>query len=189
MALLAEVFSYTIGAVKENEKDGFLRAFSNTLHDVEKTVDDADRWHELAEDDTRTGKALRSPYEHPQWREPTVIKETAQKTSEKADPVKPSAPVPKELLKIAAVPPFSPFTPPGFRANLDQQLASAAGDKAAEVCQSSQRWEKKQLRALQRKFAPVNDLEQSPGSVPEAAKPHRGEENGRNGVHLRNGHS
>ena len=189
MALLAEVFSYTIGALKESEKDRFLRAFGNTLRGVEKSVENADRWHQLAEDDTRAGKALRSPYEHPQWREPAETKDTERNATEPAEPYQSPVPVPKELLKIAAAPPLTPFAPDGFGSHLEQQFASAAGRKGADVCQSSQRWQKKQLRRLERKCLRAKDLEQSPGSVPEAEESHRGEENGRLPAHLGNGHA
>jgi hypothetical protein len=189
MAILAEVFSYTIAVLPESEKECYLRAFGNTLRDVEKSVESADRWRQLAEDDTRTGKALRSPYEHPAWREAAEIKALPEGQTNRAEPYQPAVAVPEELLRTVATPPLNPFTPPGFRPCVEQQLIAAAGEEGAKVCQSSQRWEKKQLRALRRKSLPANGLEQSLEPVPEADKSHRGEENGHCPVHLSNGHS
>ena len=51
MAMLAGVFSYTLPALKEEQKEQFMRSFNGTLGEVEAAVKHADRWHNMAADD------------------------------------------------------------------------------------------------------------------------------------------
>ena len=78
MELLAEVFSYTFPRLPEEEADGFLRMFNARLREVEEELQEADRWRRLAAEDRGVrGRGrmedLRSPYEHPDWREPPPV--------------------------------------------------------------------------------------------------------------------
>jgi hypothetical protein len=68
MALLAQIFNFTLPAVRKDKVNGFMREFNEALRDVELNVRRADRWRNMAEADRgnprRYGKPLRSPYEH-----------------------------------------------------------------------------------------------------------------------------
>ena len=74
MAVLAEVFSFTMPIVPEKQAGDFLRAFNRVLGRVEGNAKNADRWRNLAAGGGNRGrdgkKPLRSPYEHPQWCDP-----------------------------------------------------------------------------------------------------------------------
>ncbi len=78
MELLADVFSYIFPRLPEEEADGFLRMFNAKLQEVEDELQEADRWRRLAAEDRGVrGRGrmedLRSPYEHPDWYEPTAV--------------------------------------------------------------------------------------------------------------------
>ncbi len=52
MRLLADVFSYALPALKDDQKDQFMRSFNGTLREVEAAVQHADRWRNMAADDS-----------------------------------------------------------------------------------------------------------------------------------------
>ena len=71
MAVLAEVFAFTMPIVPPKEGGDFLRAFNRVMGRIEDNAKNADRWRNLAAGGGNRGKKpLRSPYEHPQWCDP-----------------------------------------------------------------------------------------------------------------------
>ena len=74
MAVLAEVFSFTMPIVAPKEAGDFLRAFNRVMGRMEGNAKNADRWRNFAAGGLNRGrdgkKPLRSPYEHPQWCDP-----------------------------------------------------------------------------------------------------------------------
>ncbi len=73
MAVLAEIFSFTMPLVPQKESSDFLRAFNRAMRGVEGNAKNGDRSQKLAGVNVARGphgKPLCSPYEHPQWRDP-----------------------------------------------------------------------------------------------------------------------
>jgi hypothetical protein len=74
VALLAQIFNFTLPTVRKDKVNGFMREFNEALRDVESQIRRADRWRNMAEADEsnprRNGKPLRSPYEHREWFDP-----------------------------------------------------------------------------------------------------------------------
>jgi hypothetical protein len=86
MGLLAEVFSFTMPVLPQDKANDFLRAFNRAMGRVEGNAKNADRWQKLAGVNVArgpNGEPLRSPYEHPQWRDPDRPR-TAKEESDEA---------------------------------------------------------------------------------------------------------
>jgi hypothetical protein len=165
MALLSEVFSYALPALRDDKKDEFMRAFNETLQDVEAKVRQGDRWRDMADGSGAAEAAadpgnLRSPYEHPQWYDP----ERPHAIAEKPAPTDPAVQSPAE---INGAPPM----------------------RKPDVCQFSQKrgsipkWVKECNPFLYKR------LQQLPESVPVEEDPRGGPHLGPPPVHLGNGHA
>lgn len=203
MALLAQVFAYTLPALAEGRKEQFMRSFNATLREVEQSVQNADRWRHMAdgEADSREDAGFRSPYEHPEWYDPESG-EGPQAASDARDQ-KPEAPAekveggrgkgerqrekPGAPVEIAGDVHATTSKPLDGARGAQQPLGGARGVR--DVCQSSQRWHKRQKKLLRRNLLAANTLQQASGSVPEAGKREGGEHNGHCAAHAGNGSS
>jgi hypothetical protein len=164
MALLAEVFSYTQPALREDKADEFMRAFNGTLRDVEAKVRQGSRGRDLAikkrDESNPDAGTLRSPYEHPQWYD-----------TDKSD-----------VADVVGV----PLLPSVTEAIITRVAPAAMAD---DVCQSSQKRGKTKKKGQPRNPLPHKVLERMARSVPQAEEPWGGPLNGQSPVHIGNGHS
>jgi hypothetical protein len=177
MRLLAEVFSYALPALNDDRKDQFMRSFNGTLREIEAAVQHADRWRDMAADDSvadNGGAAdltpLRSPYEHPDWYEPApaVPRAMATSRSQRNGKARPAEAGTSSACKNAPA-------------------EVGATSAAADVCQSSQEGGVRPVNRIRRKLLAANGLAKPSRSVPRARKPWGGEDNGERLAHAGNG--
>ncbi len=194
MAMLAQVFSYTLPALKEEQADQFVRSFNGTLREVEAAVQHADRWHNMAaDDDAPDGAPLRSPYEHPQWYDPAATGKLDSEVKSKklesgAQPAAASAES-QSVHDPARESERSNGRRNGHSVPAEAGTTSACKEAPADVCQFSQEEGEPSEKLLRRKLLNINDLAASSRSVPKRMKPRGGEDNGHHLAHLGNGHS
>lgn len=193
MAVLAEVFSYALPALKDDQKDQFMRSFNGTLRDVEAAVQHADRWRDLAADDSgvaqcaadNSGAAalaaddapLRSPYEHPDWYEPAAAGHAGDAAAAMASngSRRNGHAVPAEAGTTSAPnAPAEAGTTSARNVPAEAATTSAAGD----VCQSSQKGGRHPVNRIRRKLLAANGLGRPSRSVPNGIKSRGGTDNG-----------
>jgi hypothetical protein len=187
MALLAEVFSYTLPALAEDRREQFIRSFNATLGEVEQSVKNADRWRHMAEAEAenREDTGLRSPYEHPEWNDPESGEGTGATGEAPAEEAEVGGEKGDGRGEIVGVEEIRKQKPLGGARGVQRAPGGANG--ARDVCQSSQRWGKRQKKLRRRNLLAANTLQQADGCVPEAAKRKGGEHNGHCGAHTGNG--
>ncbi len=186
MGLLAEVFSYALPALKDDRKDQFMRSFNGTLREVEAAVQHADRWRDMAADDSAADNGcaadltpLRSPYEHPDWYEPapagpagSAARAMATIRSQQNGTARPAEAGTTSACKVAPS---------------EAGTTSACSDVAGDVCQSSQAGGMPPVNRVCRKLLTANGLAMPSRSVPKGRKPRGGTDNGERLAHAGNG--